>query len=76
MTTEGAEHLRGGEHGVGDNRLEMAEQGVAVPMSGALAAAHGGGGPRDGLGGPSGQDGRTPIGRTHPMGVTHSIPLN
>ncbi|BDA50727.1 probable phospholipid phosphatase 1 [Coccomyxa sp. Obi] len=29
IETDGAEHLRGGEHGVGDNRLEMAELGDA-----------------------------------------------
>ncbi len=31
IETDGAEHLRGGEHGVGDNRLEMAELGGALP---------------------------------------------
>ncbi len=31
VDTDGAEHLRGGEHGVGDNRMEMAELGNASP---------------------------------------------
>lgn len=32
VDTDGAEHLRGGEHGVGDNRVEMAELGSAAPV--------------------------------------------
>ena len=34
IDTDGAEHLRGGEHGAGDNRLEMAEMGDAPPAGG------------------------------------------
>jgi hypothetical protein len=39
IDTDGAEHLRGGEHGVGDNRLEMAEMGGEPPAAAPLSSA-------------------------------------
>ena len=41
VETDGAEHLRGGEHGVGDNRLEMAELGGAPPSGAPVGSSTG-----------------------------------
>lgn len=61
VETDGAEHLRGGEHGVGDNRLEMAEMGDAPPN----------GVPPGSSTATTGQ-----LGNANSIGAQHSIPLN